>query len=260
MRSSLVAFVRGEAIRRGQSKRPEPTPDRQRVNEEILAPRVRLIGANGEQLGVVSLREALNAAREQGLDLVEVASNADPPVCKVLDYGKFQYLQMKKHREARKSQKVTEVKEIRLRPKTDDYHQGFKVKQARRFLAAGMKVKVRIQFRGREITHPEIGREQLKEVVEELADVAVVEQHPNMEGRSMLMVMAPLAAGAVQHARPAADASRGAPVVAAGDASEPADAALDDLDDDLDIGGAPETDDGDVDDTDDAATTPETTT
>lgn len=154
-----------------------------------------MIGANGEQLGVVALREALNAAREQGLDLVEVASSADPPVCKVLDYGKYQYLQMKKHREARKSQKVTEVKEIRLRPKTDDYHQGFKVKQARRFLEAGMKVKVRIQFRGREITHPEIGREQLKEVVEELADIAVVEQHPNMEGRSMLMVMAPLAVG-----------------------------------------------------------------
>lgn len=162
---------------------------------------MRVIDADGEQLGVLTLREALNAARERGLDLVEVAPNADPPVCKILDYGKYQYLQMKKHRESRKSQKVTEVKEMRLRPKTDDYHQGFKVKQARRFLEAGMKVKVRIQFRGREITHPEIGREQLREVEEELSDIAVVEQRPNMEGRSMLMVMAPIAPGTVHHPR-----------------------------------------------------------
>ncbi len=197
-----------------------------------------MIGANGEQLGVVALREALNAAREQGLDLVEVASSADPPVCKVLDYGKYQYLQMKKHREARKSQKVTEVKEIRLRPKTDDYHQGFKVKQARRFLEAGMKVKVRIQFRGREITHPEIGREQLKEVVEELADIAVVEQHPNMEGRSMLMVMAPLAVGVTpHHARPAGETADGAvrPPAAAGKAGGSRDAAAA-TDDDIEGG------------------------
>jgi len=137
------------------------------------------------------LREALNSAREQGLDLVEVAPGASPPVCKILDYGKHQYLQMKKQREARKGQKVVEIKEVRLRPKTGDYHIAFKMKRARRFLAEGMKVKVRIQFRGREITYPEIAMQQLKDVAAELADVAEVEQRPNMDGRSMLMVMAP---------------------------------------------------------------------
>lgn len=152
---------------------------------------VRLIDINGDQLGVVSLREAINAARERGLDLVEVAPQANPPVCKILDFGKFQYLQMKKQREARKAQKGTEIKEVRLRPKTDDYHFGFKVKRARGFLKEGMKVKVRIQFRGREITHPEIAMAQLQEVADALGDVATVEQMPNMDGRSMLMVLAP---------------------------------------------------------------------
>jgi translation initiation factor IF-3 len=164
---------------------------RQRVNDEIRAAEVRLISADGEQLGVVPLRQALNAATEQGLDLVEVAPNAKPPVCKILDFGKYQYEQMKKQREARKAQKTTEIKEIRLRPKTGDYHAAFKVKRARRFLDEGMKVKVRIQFRGREISHPEIAMEQLREVEEELADIAEVEQRPNMDGRSMLMVLAP---------------------------------------------------------------------
>jgi len=143
-------------------------------------------------MGILPLREAINAARERELDLVEVAPNADPPVCRILDYGKYQYVQMKKQREARKAQKTTEIKEVRLRPKTDDYHAGFKMKRARKFLAEGMKVKVRVQFRGREITHPEIGLEQLREVAEMLADVAVVEQRPNMEGRTMLMVLAPI--------------------------------------------------------------------
>lgn len=165
--------------------------DRQRVNDEIRAPEVRLISSDGEQLGVVPLREALNTSREQGLDLVEVAPNARPPVCKILDFGKFQYLQMKKQREARKGQKTTEIKEIRLRPKTGDYHAAFKVKRARRFLNEGMKVKVRIQFRGREISHPEIAMQQLRDVEAELSDIAEVEQRPNMDGRSMLMIMAP---------------------------------------------------------------------
>lgn len=165
--------------------------DRQRVNDEIRAPEVRLISSDGEQLGVVPLREALNTAREQGLDLVEVAPGARPPVCKILDFGKFQYLQMKKQREARKGQKTTEIKEIRLRPKTGDYHAAFKIKRARRFLNEGMKVKVRIQFRGREISHPEIAMRQLRDVEAELSDIAEVEQRPNMDGRSMLMIMAP---------------------------------------------------------------------
>ncbi len=125
------------------------------------------------------------------MDLVEVAPNAEPPVCKVMDFGKFLYERAKKEREARKQQKVVEVKEIRLRPKTDDHHRSFKVRDARRWLEEGMKVKVRIRFRGREITYPEIARDMLNEVADELTDVAVVEQAPNMEGRTMLMVLAP---------------------------------------------------------------------
>lgn len=137
------------------------------------------------------LREALNAAREAGLDLVEVAAGADPPVCKILDHGKWQYVQMKKQREARKMQKVVEIKEIRLRPKTHDHDTGVKIKRAIKFLEDGMKVKVRIQFRGREITHPEIALELLTEVAEQLAVAGEVEQQPSLEGRSMLMVLAP---------------------------------------------------------------------
>ena len=154
---------------------------------------MRLIGVEGEQLGVVSVRDALNAAREADVDLVEVAPQAKPPVCKLLDYGKFLYEQEKKAREARKQQKHQDIKEIRLRPKTHGYHADFKVKRARRFLEKGMKVKVRVLFRAREITHPEIAMAQLTEVATALSDIAVVEQRPDMEGRTMLMVLAPTA-------------------------------------------------------------------
>jgi translation initiation factor IF-3 len=130
-------------------------------------------------------------AAERHLDLVEVAPNADPPVVKIMDYGKFLYTKKKKERHARQQQKQIEVKEIRLRPKTDEHHLGFKVRDARRWLADGMKVKVRIWFKGREITYPELGRELLDQVAEALNDIAVVEQAPNMDGRSMLMVLAP---------------------------------------------------------------------
>lgn len=140
---------------------------------------------------VVSLEEALDLAQEADLDLVEVAPNADPPVCRVMDYGKFQYERAKKEREARRAQKQVEVKEIRLRPKTTDHHRSFKVRDARRWLEDGMKVKVRIRFRGREITYPEIAMELLEEIAEELDDVGDVEQRPNMEGRTMLMILAP---------------------------------------------------------------------
>ncbi|MBP8973691.1 MAG: translation initiation factor IF-3 [Anaerolineae bacterium] len=162
-----------------------------RINERIRAREVRLITDGNENLGVVSLQQALELATERGLDLVEVAPTADPPVCKIMDFGKFQYERAKKEREARKQQKQIEVKEIRLRPKTDDHHRQFKVRDARRWLTEGMKVKVRIRFRGREITYPEIAREMLDEVAEDLKDIAVVEQEPNMEGRTMLMVLAP---------------------------------------------------------------------
>jgi translation initiation factor IF-3 len=152
---------------------------------------VRLIGPDGENIGVVSIDEANKVAREAELDLVEVAPAADPPVCRVMDFGKFTYERAKKEREARKAQTKIEIKEIRLRPKTNEHHRDLKVRDARRWLENGMKVKVRIRFRGREITYPEIALTDLKEIAEDLSDLAVVEQAPMLEGRTMLMVLAP---------------------------------------------------------------------
>jgi translation initiation factor IF-3 len=167
-----------------------------RINEQIRGiNQVRLIvsGPKGENenLGVVSLREAMNIASDRGLDLVEVSPNAEPPVCRVMDFSKFLYERSKRDREARKAQKTIEVKEIRLRPKTNEHHLGFKVRDARKWIDEGMKVKVRIRFRGREIDYPQIAREQLEEIATELQDVAVVEQGPSLDGKSMLMVLAP---------------------------------------------------------------------
>ena len=156
---------------------------------------MRLIDADGHHAGIVPLPEALASANARGLDLVEVSPAADPPVARVMDYGKFLYQQAKRERESRKAQKQVEVKEIRLRPKTTGHHKSFKVRDARRWLEEGMKVKVRIRFRGREITYPEIARKQLAEIAEELSDVAVVEQKPNLEGRTMLMVLSPAKKG-----------------------------------------------------------------
>ncbi len=135
--------------------------------------------------------KAIKLAEEASLDLVEVAPNAEPPVTRIMDFGKFLYAQAKKEREARKSQKQVEVKEIRIRPKTNDHHTMFKVKNARGWLEDGNKVKVRVRFRGREITYPEVAMEQLQEIANGLADVATVEQAPQMDGHTMLMVLAP---------------------------------------------------------------------
>jgi translation initiation factor IF-3 len=162
-----------------------------RINEQIRSREVRLIGADGSNVGVVSLQQALGMAREANLDLVEVSPGADPPVCRVLNLGKFLYEKEKKERLARKAQTKIEVKEIRLRPKTTDHHRSFKIRDARKWLQDGMKVKVRIRFRGREITYPEIAREDLDQIAKELEDIAVVEQKPDMEGRTMLMVLGP---------------------------------------------------------------------
>lgn len=140
---------------------------------------------------MVPIQDALRIAREANLDLVEVSPNADPPVCRVLNFGKFLYEKSKKDREARRAQTKIEVKEIRLRPKTTDHHRAFKLRDARRWLLDGIKVKVRIRFRGREITYPEIAREDLAQIAQELSDVGVVEQNPDMEGRTMLMVIGP---------------------------------------------------------------------
>jgi translation initiation factor IF-3 len=157
----------------------------------IKVAEVRLIGPQNENVGVVPIQKALQIARDAELDLVEVAPNSEPPVCRVMDFGKFLFERTKKEREARKAQTKIEVKEIRLRPKTNEHHRGFKTRDARRWLLEGNKVKVTIRFRGREITYPEIALEDLREIAEELADVSTIEQAPNMEGRTMGMVLAP---------------------------------------------------------------------
>lgn len=152
---------------------------------------MRLINAEGENVGVVSIQEALQAAYDSDFDLIEIAPQADPPVCRVMDYGKFMYERTKKEKEAKKAQKTIEIKEIRLRPKTTDHHKSFKVRDARKWLLEGKKVRVRVRFRGRERDYPEIAIQDLNDIAEELADVAVVEQKPSFEGRTMLMVLAP---------------------------------------------------------------------
>jgi len=152
---------------------------------------VRLIGPDGGNVGVVAIKEALKIARDAEMDLVEVSPGANPPVCRVMDFGKFIYEKAKKEREAKKSQTKIEVKEIRLRPKTNSAHRGFKVDDARRWLSQGHKVRVTVKFRGREMDYPEIALEDLREIAADLADIAVIEVPPQMEGRTMLVVMAP---------------------------------------------------------------------
>jgi translation initiation factor IF-3 len=168
-----------------------PTREGPRVNEEILVPRVRLVDENGEMVGVVGRNEALEMATEAGLDLVEVAPGADPPVCKILDYGKFKYEEQKKKNEARKKQKVIEVKEIKLRPGIDDHDYDVKMRSMVKFIEEGDKVKVTMRFRGRELAHQDLGMNVLMRVRDALDQIAKVEQFPRMEGRQMIMVMSP---------------------------------------------------------------------
>src|SRR5580698_2797028 len=162
-----------------------------RVNHRIRVPEVRVIGADGGMLGVLQTHEALRRAQEQGLDLVEVNPKAEPPVCKILDFGKYKYEEKKKQAQARRNQSVVEIKEIKLRPKTDDHDIAFKVKAARRFLEAGHKVKFTVRFRGREITHPEKAHEQLDIILKGTDDLANVETRAMMEARAMTIVIAP---------------------------------------------------------------------
>lgn len=169
-----------------------------RVNEGIRVAEVRLIGPDGGNVGVVSIKEALKIAREAEMDLVEVSPGANPPVCRVMDFGKFIYEKAKKEREAKKSQTKIEVKEIRLRPKTNEAHRGFKVDDARRWLGQGHKVRVTVKFRGREMDYPEIALEDLKEIAADLSDIATIEVPPQMEGRTMLVVLVPAKAGAAK--------------------------------------------------------------
>jgi translation initiation factor IF-3 len=161
------------------------------INEKIRAPQVRVIGADGSQLGIIPIEKALQLAVEAQLDLVEVAPNADPPVCKIMDYGKFKYQQNKRSQEAKKKASVIQVKEVKIRPKTDDHDLEFKIRHIRRFLAQKDKAKVTMLFRGREIVYSDLGMKILERVLEELQDEVVVEQRPKMEGRNLVMVLAP---------------------------------------------------------------------
>jgi translation initiation factor IF-3 len=169
-------------------------PVQTRVNERIRIREVRLIDENGEQVGIIPTFDALQMARERGLDLVEVAPNAMPPVCRLMDYGKFRYEQSRKERESRRNQHVVELKEVRIRPKIDDHDLETKGRQAAKFLDAGDKVKLTVLFRGREMAHPDIGKGLLDQLADQLRPHGTVEQPPRMEGRTMIMFMAPLRA------------------------------------------------------------------
>nr|WP_276203653.1 translation initiation factor IF-3 [Hyalangium minutum] len=163
----------------------------QRTNRRIRARELRVVGSDGSQLGVMPLEAALERARSEGLDLVEISPMASPPVCKIMDYGKFKYEEKKKAAESRRAQVTVQLKEVKLRPKTEEHDYEFKVRNMRRFIEDGNKAKVVIQFRGREITYKNQGSAILDDVVQDLKDIAVVEQPPRMEGRLMFMVLAP---------------------------------------------------------------------
>ncbi|WP_288919895.1 translation initiation factor IF-3 [uncultured Ottowia sp.] len=185
-----------------------------RLNREITAPEVRLNGPDNESLGIFSLQEALRMAGEMDVDLVEIAAAASPPVCRLIDYGKFKYQEQKRAAEAKARQTVIEIKEVKFRPGTDDGDYNIKLRNIRRFLGDGDKVKVTLRFRGREITHQDLGLDLLNRIREDLADVIQVEQFPKLEGRQMIMMLAPArkkAGGAVK----AAEAPAPAPAEAA---------------------------------------------
>jgi translation initiation factor IF-3 len=162
-----------------------------RVNGRIRAPEIRLIGAEGENLGVVEPRRALELAEQAGLDLVEISPNATPPVCKIMDFGKFKYETQKREAEARKKQKVIEIKEIKFRPGTDKHDYDVKMRSVMKFLEEGDKVKITLRFRGREMAHQELGLELLNRVAADVQEVAKIENMPKLEGRQMVMMIAP---------------------------------------------------------------------
>ena len=168
-----------------------PSKDGPRINEDIRVPRVLLIDHNGEKQGIMPTSSALEAAEEVGLDLVEVSPTADPPVCKILDYGKFKFQEQKKKNEARKRQKIVELKEIKLRPNIDIHDYDVKAKSMHRFFEEGDKVKVTLRFRGREMAHQHLGMDLLNRVQKDTEVFAKLEQYPKMEGRQMMMVLAP---------------------------------------------------------------------
>ena len=172
-------------------RRAEPRGPQIRINRRIRVPEVRVVGPDGSNLGVLATDDALRRAEALGMDLVEVNPKASPPVCKILDFGKFKYEEKKKQREAKRKQTVVEVKELKLRPKTDDHDLNVKMRAARKFIESGNKVKVTCRFRGREITHPERAKMQLDLILAGLEDISTAEQSPTMEGRTMAMTLGP---------------------------------------------------------------------
>ena len=184
-----AAFTGDTPIRRNsfRDRRPQKAP----INENIRAKEVRLIGADGSQVGVVDTRDALSMAQEAGLDLVEINATSEPPVCKILDYGKHQYEQKKQKAAAKKKQVQTQVKEVKFRPGTEDGDYQVKLRNLVRFLTEGNKAKVSLRFRGREMAHQQLGMELMRRVEKDLEELGTVEQHPKMEGRQLIMVIAP---------------------------------------------------------------------
>ncbi|WP_093447659.1 translation initiation factor IF-3 [Pseudooceanicola nitratireducens] len=179
------------------ARRPHNAPPTRdtgpRVNDRIRAPEIRLIGAEGENIGVVSPAWAMELAEQAELDLVEISPNATPPVCKIMDFGKFKYEQQKRESEARKKQKIIEVKEVKFRPNTDTHDYEVKMRNVVKFLEKGDKVKVTLRFRGREMAHQNLGRELLERVAEDIKEIGKVENMPKMEGRQMIMMIGPVA-------------------------------------------------------------------
>src|SRR6056297_1813606 len=184
---------RNEAIARRPHNAPPTRDTGPRVNDKIRASEIRLIGAEGENVGVVTPERAMEMAAEAGLDLVEISPNAAPPVCKIMDFGKYKYEQQKREAEARKKQKIIEVKEVKFRPNTDTHDYDVKMRNVLKFLEKGDKVKVTLRFRGREMAHQDLGRDLLNRVAEDVKEVGKVENMPKMEGRQMIMVIGPVA-------------------------------------------------------------------
>ena len=192
LRAFSANRTRTNTIARRPHNAPPPSRDSgPRINDRIRAPEIRLIGADGENVGVVTPARAMAMAEEAGLDLVEISPNAEPPVCKIMDFGKFKYETQKKEAEARKKQKVIEIKEIKFRPGTDTHDYDVKMRSVLKFLGEGDKVKVTLRFRGREMAHQELGLELLNRVAADVGDAGKVESMPKLEGRQMVMMIGP---------------------------------------------------------------------
>ncbi|WBL36415.1 translation initiation factor IF-3 [Tepidiforma flava] len=187
----LFQSLAGSSLRRRPKVPPRPAPPEPRINERIRVPEVRLIDEEGRQIGIVKTSEALAMARQRDVDLVEVAARASPPVARLMDFGRFKYEQSKKEREARKHQQNVQLREVRMKPKIDDHDIDFKTRTAAKLLKEGDKVKVTVMFRGREITHPQIGKALIDRVVKSLEHIATVEKEATLEGRHMTVILAP---------------------------------------------------------------------